>query len=82
MAELQNDVLPRAGGGRAGASPEPVFVLCAARSGSTLLRFVLDAHPDLACPPETNVPALCGQLAGHYRAVLEAAQTVRADVPA
>jgi hypothetical protein len=28
-----------------------------------LLRFVLDAHPELACPPETNVPALCGQLA-------------------
>jgi len=47
----------------AGASADPVFVLCAGRSGSTLLRFVLDAHPDLACPPETNVPALCGQLA-------------------
>jgi Sulfotransferase family len=41
----------------------PVFVLCAGRSGSTLLRFLLDAHPDLACPPETNIPALCGQLA-------------------
>jgi hypothetical protein len=47
----------------AGASADPVFVLCGGRSGSTLLRFVLDAHPDLACPPETNVPALCGQLA-------------------
>jgi hypothetical protein len=46
-----------------GAGGEPVFVLCAGRSGSTLLRFLLDAHPDLACPPETNVPALCGQLA-------------------
>ncbi|MFD0856561.1 sulfotransferase, partial [Actinomadura adrarensis] len=46
-----------------GASADPVFVLCAARSGSTLLRFLLDAHPDLACPPETNVPALVGQLA-------------------
>ena len=34
-----------------------------ARSGSTLLRFILDAHPDLACPPETNIPALCAQLA-------------------
>jgi protein-tyrosine sulfotransferase len=41
----------------------PVFVLCSARSGSTLLRFLLDAHPDLACPPETNLPVLCGQLA-------------------
>jgi hypothetical protein len=41
----------------------PVFVLCGARSGSTLLRFMLDAHPALACPPETNIPSLCGQLA-------------------
>ncbi len=46
-----------------GALADPVFVLCGGRSGSTLLRFLLDAHPDLACPPETNVPALCGQLA-------------------
>jgi hypothetical protein len=42
---------------------EPVFVLCNGRSGSTLLRFLLDAHPDLACPPETNLPSLCVQLA-------------------
>lgn len=42
---------------------DPLFVLCGARSGSTLLRFILDAHPDLACPPETNIPALCAQLA-------------------
>jgi hypothetical protein len=47
----------------AGAFPDPVFVLCNGRSGSTLLRFLLDAHPELACPPETNVPALCAQLA-------------------
>jgi hypothetical protein len=43
---------------------DPVFVLCMARSGSTLLRFLLDAHPELACPPETNLPALSAQLAG------------------
>ena len=42
---------------------DPVFVLCNGRSGSTLLRFLLDAHPDLACPPETNLPAIAGQLA-------------------
>jgi Sulfotransferase family len=47
----------------AGQRPDPVFVLCMGRSGSTLLRFLLDAHPDLACPPETSLPALCGQLA-------------------
>jgi hypothetical protein len=42
---------------------DPVFVLCMGRSGSTLLRLILDTHPDLACPPETNIPALCSQLA-------------------
>jgi hypothetical protein len=45
------------------ARTDPVFVLCMGRSGSTVLRFLLDAHPDLACPPETNLPALCAQLA-------------------
>jgi hypothetical protein len=45
------------------AFPDPVFVLCNGRSGSTLLRFLLDAHPELACPPETNLPGLCVQLA-------------------
>ena len=53
--------------GVAGETPgyrsDPVFVLCMGRSGSTLLRFLLDAHPALACPPETSLPALCGQLA-------------------
>jgi protein-tyrosine sulfotransferase len=46
-----------------GLVADPVFVLCNGRSGSTLLRFLLDAHPDLACPPETNLPGLCAQLA-------------------
>jgi hypothetical protein len=31
------------------ALDEPVIVLTPARSGSTLLRRILDAHPDLAC---------------------------------
>jgi hypothetical protein len=47
----------------AGAVADPVFVLCAGRSGSTLLRFVLDAHPDLACPPETRLAETCSRLA-------------------
>jgi hypothetical protein len=41
----------------------PVFVLTVARSGSTLLRFILDSHPELACPPETNVGQTCFGLA-------------------
>jgi protein-tyrosine sulfotransferase len=62
---------PAAADGR-GASADPVFVLCMGRTGSTLLRFLLDAHPELACPPETNVPALCGQLANVW-ALIEGA---------
>ena len=55
-------VLPR--GRSAPDAAEPVFVLCAGRSGSTLLRFLLDAHPELTCPPETRLAALCAQIAG------------------
>jgi hypothetical protein len=62
MTEATTEAGPT-GAAPAGASADPVFVLCGGRSGSTLLRFLLDAHPDLACPPETNVPAVCGQLA-------------------
>jgi hypothetical protein len=47
----------------AGGIGQPVFVLCGGRSGSTLLRFLLDAHPELACPPETNLPGMAAQLA-------------------
>jgi protein-tyrosine sulfotransferase len=42
----------------------PVFILTASRSGSTLLRFILDSHPDFACPPETGLGSTCSQLAG------------------
>jgi len=64
------------------AALDPVFVLCMGRSGSTLLRFVLDAHPDLACPPETSLPALCGQLAVVW-SLIEGAplSEVRGDTP-
>jgi protein-tyrosine sulfotransferase len=51
----------------------PVFVLSPARSGSTLLRFILDSHPELACPPETNVALACKYLANTW-SVLEIAQ--------
>jgi hypothetical protein len=41
----------------------PVFILTASRSGSTLLRVILDSHPRLACPPETMIASACMQLA-------------------
>jgi hypothetical protein len=52
----------------------PVFVLSASRSGSTLLRFILDSHPDLACPPETSIASACAGLARSWD-VLENAES-------
>jgi hypothetical protein len=48
---------------------EPIIVLTGARFGSTLVRRILDSHPDLACPPETNIVQTCDQLASAWRLV-------------
>jgi DNA-binding transcriptional ArsR family regulator len=40
-------------GGHGGRPPAP-FVVGVARSGTTLLRLMLDAHPELTIPPETH----------------------------
>jgi protein-tyrosine sulfotransferase len=37
---------------------EPIFVVTLARSGSTLLRFILDSHSEVVCPPELNFSQL------------------------
>jgi protein-tyrosine sulfotransferase len=41
------------------ACDAPVIVLTMARSGSTLLRFILDSHPELTCPPEACLGSAC-----------------------
>jgi protein-tyrosine sulfotransferase len=43
------------------ASP-PLFVLSCARSGSTLLRYILDTHPHVCCPGELSLGELCERL--------------------
>lgn len=48
---------------------DPVIVLTGARSGSTLLRLLLDAHPELACPGETNILRTCSQLVSTWQVV-------------
>ena len=40
---------PRPG---SGSEVQPIFILSCNRAGSTLLRFILDTHPDVYCPPE------------------------------
>lgn len=39
------------------------LVVGAARSGTTLTRLLLDAHPEIGCPSEAGLPALMGHLA-------------------
>jgi hypothetical protein len=39
-----------------------VFIVCNARSGSTLLRCLLDSHPEIACPGETRLAQLAASL--------------------
>jgi protein-tyrosine sulfotransferase len=40
---------------------EGIIVMGAPRSGTTLLRRILNAHPDIACPGETNLLAGCAR---------------------
>ncbi|MCZ9341292.1 sulfotransferase, partial [Streptomyces sp. TRM76130] len=35
--------------------PEPVFVISSVRSGSTLLRVLLNSHPDVRAPHEMHL---------------------------
>ena len=63
------------------AGEDPVFILCAGRSGSTLVRFLLDAHPDLACPPETKLPWLARQLAAAWAVIEDTAPSAAPSAP-
>jgi protein-tyrosine sulfotransferase len=40
----------------------PIFIISNYRSGSTLLRFLLDAHPQVCCPAELRLGTLAQQL--------------------
>ena len=61
------------------------IVIGAPRSGTTLLRFMLDAHPSLAIPPETGflpaIGALPPDMAG-ARAAIDTVTTFPPDAPA
>ncbi len=50
--------MPENGRRRKAQPPPSPFIVSAGRSGTTLLRLMLDAHPELAIPPETHfIPA-------------------------
>jgi len=46
-----------------------IVILGTPRSGTTLLRRLLDAHPSIACPGETNLLAACGRFLESERTV-------------
>ena len=47
-----------------GGTPPPVFVVGCQRSGTTLLRLMLDSHPNISCGPETRFLADLAKLTG------------------
>lgn len=50
-----------------GGNPDPpVFVVGCGRSGTTLLRLMLDSHPDLAIPGESHFVPTLWRARGHY----------------
>lgn len=49
-----------------------VFVVSAARSGSTLLRYLLDSHPEITAPPELNLSAYLQHTVSMWSRVEEA----------
>jgi protein-tyrosine sulfotransferase len=44
------------------AAVSPIFILSSPRSGSTLLRCIVDTHPDICSPPQLDLGALCDRL--------------------
>ena len=62
-------------------NPELVLVLGAARSGTTLLRSFLDAHPEIGCPAEAGVPKLINQLHMAWDIVCASRDPARATAP-
>lgn len=48
--------------------PSPIFVLSSVRSGSTLLRVILDSHPDIYAPAEMHLRTLKVQFGAPFTA--------------
>jgi len=44
------------------SASHPLFVLCGPRRGSTLLRYILDTHSQIASPGEVELGSLCARL--------------------
>lgn len=54
---------PRRMSGAVLPAPDLSLIVGAARSGTTLTRLLLDAHPEIGCPSEAGLPALIAHMA-------------------
>ncbi|HEX3252996.1 MAG TPA: sulfotransferase [Pyrinomonadaceae bacterium] len=54
---------------RISESPSPIFILSCERAGSTLLRYIVDTHPEICSPGELHLGHLCEDL-GHVADLL------------
>ena len=59
---------------------QPVFLVTAGRSGSTLLRLILDEHPEIGCPGETGLPSLIGHLANVWHTIASDVERAHVEV--
>lgn len=57
-------------------TPELALLVGAARSGTTLTRLLLDAHPEVGCPAEAGVPALMAHMTRVWATVLAEEQVL------
>lgn len=60
-------------------SVRPVFVVTPARCGSTLLRYLLDSHPEIVSPPELNLSDLLQHLVNVWTNLNAASDARTAD---
>ncbi len=61
----------------AAADAAPIFILSCERAGSTMLRYIIDTHPEICCPGEVHLGYLCEHLA-HVVGVLGAGTVAEA----
>jgi hypothetical protein len=78
MSQPRKPILPNVLASK-GADKELALIVGAARSGTTLLRLLLDAHPEIGCPAEAGLPSLMSHMAGVW-ATVDA--DTRAEAPA
>lgn len=65
------------------STTRPAFIVCHGRAGSTLLRYLLDTHPEIACPAESIVVNACLSVSHLYDQLqVQTERRIRLDDPA